>query len=130
MVNSDPQGAVANLQLSSHMLVLFDLLVTLVKVVVEDQVAFRLGKRLETFLQAFSLFTCGFRLDPGHGAFDGQLLAPEILAEDVTGHPMKVARRLAFIGVADVGKSDGDAVEHFVREVFSVTKTFGDEDPD
>jgi hypothetical protein len=57
VVNSDPQGALANPSLLGHLLVVRDLVVTLVKVIVEDQVAFRFRQHLEAFLEAFLLFT-------------------------------------------------------------------------
>ena len=125
------QGSLADSQLGCHAFVMFDFVVTVVEIVIQDQVALIAWQELKALVQAFKFDPRDrFLIDENDGHLDGNLLTSICLPDDISRHAMKESRGITFEGVVDISKPNYYSVNSFVGQIFGVVEPLGNENSD
>lgn len=131
MVGARSQGPLADRKLDSHLPVMLNLRVSLIQVIVENELPFVLGQQFQTLRQTFrSVASDSFLRNAYRQHVSRDFLSPAGFENEITGHAVKVPRRIANVLRLDLRQSFDDAIDSFIRIVFRITQTFGDEDAD
>lgn len=131
VVGASPQRPLADRKLHGHLPVMLNLRVSLVQVIVEDELPFVRGQQFQTFREAFrTVASVDFLRDAQRQHVGRDFLPPAGFENEITGHAVKIPRRIANVLGLDLRQPLHDPIDSFIRIVFRITQTFGDEDAD
>ncbi len=123
-------GALADFELSGHLFVMLDFLVSFVQVVVENQVALAGRQPVETMSQTVVLLAeLESRFDAAIDHGGGDFFSPASFANNISRNAMKVAGRLTRVIRHNARQPHHHAVDRFIREILSVAEAPRDKNP-
>lgn len=131
MVRARSQCALGDRKLPGHLPVMFDLLVSFVQVIIENELLFVSWQQPQTPRQAFRRIALpGFRRHLVRHDVDRDFLASQTFANYVTTDAVKVSSRIADVRVSNFGQTPGYSLDGLVGIVFRITQPVGNKHPD
>lgn len=130
VVRSAAQRAFGNAQRLGHLFVVLDLVVTFVKVVIENQVTLSRRQHVQAQIETL-MFGCHDRVFERNNRchFDRDLFAPDGFQHDMPRDSVEISRGLAAVAVPYIPEPRNDAVDGFVREIFGIVQPFRNKHP-
>jgi len=120
-VGTAAQRAGGNSQSVRHLFVVFDLVMSIVKVVVENQVTLLRSQNPQAYIQAFEL-AGNYRIckESYRGDFHRDLPSAPRFSNYVSSHAVEVPGWFSAVRILDVWQPCDNPVNRFVREVFRI----------
>src|SRR5215217_3289290 len=129
MMGARPQSPLTDPKLVSHLPVMLDLCVPLVKVIVENELLFIPRQQFQTLDQALlRIASRTLRCRPLRQHIRGDFFTTSILEHDVSSHAVKVPHRITNVVPLKLWQSFDHAIDGLVRIVFGIAETLRDED--